>query len=203
VNRERSHPPALATWLLRRLCPKQNRDTITGDLFERFGEGRSDAWFWRQVLVAILVGFSRQLRVHWSQICFAAAGTGVLWWSLIRRGPTLGHLWVWNVGLPFFRPAIFDVSLVRALVVIPLLYMYLLLSDALGRGSMLRAFLTGLSLFAVGDMISGWLFKNYSGAAVSHALVVVAFRESWTFFTLLISARVSCPLPSRSQRIAP
>jgi hypothetical protein len=56
MNSGRSDPPKSALWLLRRLCPKRNREAITGDLLERFGERRSTGWFWRQVLVAILVG---------------------------------------------------------------------------------------------------------------------------------------------------
>ena len=69
MKTEQSHPPALAIWFLRRICPKRNREAITGDLLERFREGRSDGWFWRQVLGAILVGASSQLRLHWTEIC--------------------------------------------------------------------------------------------------------------------------------------
>ena len=39
MNNERPQPPALATWLLRRLCSKQNEEVLTGDLIERFGDG--------------------------------------------------------------------------------------------------------------------------------------------------------------------
>ncbi len=70
MNSKGSQPPTLAVWLLRHLCPKGNDDALTGDLFERFGERQSDGWFWRQVLIAILVGVSKELRVHWPQICW-------------------------------------------------------------------------------------------------------------------------------------
>ena len=41
MKTEQSHPPALAIWFLRHICPKRNREAITGDLLERFREGRS------------------------------------------------------------------------------------------------------------------------------------------------------------------
>ena len=81
MNSEQPDPPKAALWLLQRLCPKRNREAITGDLLERFSEGRSRGWFWRQVLAAILVGASGQLRPLWTEICFAAAGTALIWWT--------------------------------------------------------------------------------------------------------------------------
>jgi hypothetical protein len=78
---------------LRRLCPKDRQEALTGDLFERFDEGQSDGWFWRQVLIAILVGVSSGLRLHWPQIAFAIAGTPLLWFeSKIMRMPTIEGL---------------------------------------------------------------------------------------------------------------
>lgn len=59
-----SRPPALATWLLLHLCDK-NQDALVGDLFERFDEGQSAGWFWRQVLIAISFGVFSELRTRW------------------------------------------------------------------------------------------------------------------------------------------
>lgn len=81
MNEDRSHPPAPATWLLRHLTPKRNRQVLAADLFESFSQGHSASWFWRQVFIAILVGASRELSARWPQICFAAAGTALLWRS--------------------------------------------------------------------------------------------------------------------------
>ena len=75
MSKERSQPPTLAVFLLRHLCPKDNQEALIGDLLESFREGRSDGWFWRQVLIALLAGVSKGLRLHWPQICFAVVGT--------------------------------------------------------------------------------------------------------------------------------
>jgi len=70
MSNERSQPPTLAVFLLRHLGPKDNREVLIGDLLESFREGRSNGWFWRQVLIALLAGVSKGLRLHWPQICF-------------------------------------------------------------------------------------------------------------------------------------
>ncbi len=49
-------PPAIPAWLLRRLV---SNDALVGDLTEEFRRGRSAAWYWRQVVTAIVVGRSR------------------------------------------------------------------------------------------------------------------------------------------------
>ena len=49
-----SQPPAFATWLLKHLCSGQYTDALAGDLVEEYRRGRSESWYWRQVLVAIV-----------------------------------------------------------------------------------------------------------------------------------------------------
>jgi hypothetical protein len=46
-------------------------EALLGDLFEDFQSGRSSAWYWRQVLAAILVGFVREVRYRWVSTGFA------------------------------------------------------------------------------------------------------------------------------------
>jgi hypothetical protein len=53
-----SQPPVFATWLLKHLCPGQYSEALAGDLVEEYRRGRSESWYWRQVLVAI-VGHNR------------------------------------------------------------------------------------------------------------------------------------------------
>ena len=56
---KRSQPPILATRLLERLASGPHGDAILGDLIEQYRQGRSAAWYWRQVLLAILVGLAK------------------------------------------------------------------------------------------------------------------------------------------------
>jgi preprotein translocase subunit SecY len=46
-------PPSVATWLLKHLG--RRNDALAGDLLEEYRRGRSAAWYWRQVLTAIVV----------------------------------------------------------------------------------------------------------------------------------------------------
>ena len=50
-----SQPPILATRLLERLAPGPHGDALALDLIEQYREGRSTAWYWRQVLLGIVV----------------------------------------------------------------------------------------------------------------------------------------------------
>lgn len=59
-----SKPPALATWLLEHIRFSTTDGVIAGDLMEQFNRGRSAAWYWRQVLLAIVVGCAREVRHH-------------------------------------------------------------------------------------------------------------------------------------------
>jgi hypothetical protein len=57
-------PPRLATWLLARLAPGPESESMIGDLEERYRAGRSSLWYWRQVLSVILASVSRDVRGH-------------------------------------------------------------------------------------------------------------------------------------------
>ena len=60
-----SGPPAVATWLLEHIRFSNTDESLAGDLLEEFTQGRSSAWYWRQVLMAIVVGFAKEVRIHW------------------------------------------------------------------------------------------------------------------------------------------
>jgi hypothetical protein len=48
-------PPAIATWLIERLGPVHHRESLIGDLIEQYRRGRSERWYWRQVVIAVLL----------------------------------------------------------------------------------------------------------------------------------------------------
>ena len=59
-----SKPPVLATWLLEHVRFGDAHDVVIGDLIEGFQQERSASWYWRQVFLAILIGFSSEVRQH-------------------------------------------------------------------------------------------------------------------------------------------
>jgi hypothetical protein len=64
MSRLESNPPRSAIWLLRHACPGSDNQALTGDLIEKFREGRSHGWFWKQVLIAIAVGILGEVQQH-------------------------------------------------------------------------------------------------------------------------------------------
>ena len=54
-------PPIVATWLLQRFVRQD--EALTGDMLEEY-RGRSVGWYWRQVLIAIVVATADVLREH-------------------------------------------------------------------------------------------------------------------------------------------
>jgi hypothetical protein len=55
-------PPKLASWLLKRCGSSFHGESLEGDLFEQYQEGRNRAWYWGQVTVAIWIAGERLLR---------------------------------------------------------------------------------------------------------------------------------------------
>lgn len=59
-----SAPPRLATWLLQHCRSGYRCEALAGDLIEEFHTGRSRAWYWRQVLLAIMAGAGQSMLVE-------------------------------------------------------------------------------------------------------------------------------------------
>lgn len=58
----RHEPPKLAKWVLKHFGSAN--EALAGDLIEEYVQGRSAAWYWRQVLIAVLIGCVSQVRRH-------------------------------------------------------------------------------------------------------------------------------------------
>jgi phospholipid/cholesterol/gamma-HCH transport system permease protein len=54
-----SHPPVVATWLLKHFGRNPNNEAVIGDLVEHYQQGRSRLWYWRQVFIAIMTAQPR------------------------------------------------------------------------------------------------------------------------------------------------
>ncbi len=73
----RREPPPQATWMLENLTSGRRDEALAGDLLEEFRSGRSDGWYWRQVLSACAVSWSKSLAVRGPALAFA-----LLWSAL-------------------------------------------------------------------------------------------------------------------------
>ena len=200
MRTERSRPPRLAVWFFRRLYPKRNREAITGDLFERFREGRSDSWFWRQVLVAIFFGVSSQLKLRLTEIWFAVAGTALIWgfpWGHVFPLEAMTTSMNWGARLEW----LIVIEIVTALMVLPLFAVLVRLRRTFGWANLLRVFFVSTMLFAAGDLPILWWNSSHPVPSRSEAMWAVALQLGWFFAALLISARVARRLTSPSKTI--
>jgi len=77
-------PPALATFLLDRLGPRD--ESLAGDLHEEYAAGRSRAWFWYQAMAAIACGAAADVRRSPSRAGLSIA-TG---WAVVAAVCLLG-----------------------------------------------------------------------------------------------------------------
>ena len=50
-------PPLVATWLLLHLGSSPKNESLIGDLAERYAGGHSPLWYWKQVLMTIVVSW--------------------------------------------------------------------------------------------------------------------------------------------------
>jgi hypothetical protein len=73
-------PPRLATWLLQKLAPEYRAESFAGDLLEEFRAGKGNAWYWRQVLTAVLLnGWRFWNTAGLTFFAALAAGWAVYW----------------------------------------------------------------------------------------------------------------------------
>jgi hypothetical protein len=77
-------PPGLATWVLKRFGSSPNNQAVIGDLAERYQQGKSAAWYWRQVLAAIVISIFNDASSP-GQLDFRAVIAGwIVFWTLFN-----------------------------------------------------------------------------------------------------------------------
>lgn len=189
---KKSDPPRSAIWFLRHACPGSNNEALAGDLVERFREGRSRGWFWKQVLIAIAVGVFAATRRQWPQVCYAIAGTTtlLLFAHTIQGARHIVPSWV----LPWpFSMLVDDLTpdVLLALAALPALAVGLLLNGTFRRVSLLRTWEISILLSAIHLYL---VFFVTTGPF----LIPVLLWVSVYFFILLVSACVGCWSPRRS-----
>jgi hypothetical protein len=112
---------------------------LTGDLVEKFREGRSHGWFWKQVLIAIAIRVLSEVQRHWPHFSYAIAGTAMpaFLWKSVEGVPAVLHWsvlpWPWSqLVLELSGPALL------ALAALPVLGAALVIIDAFRSVSLIR-----------------------------------------------------------------
>jgi hypothetical protein len=153
MSGKKSDPPKRAIWLLRHLGSASRSEALTGDLVERFREGKSSGWFWKQAFIAITVGVLSEIRRHWPQVCYAIAGTLMISFGLLGRvlDEALAIVPWWSV-LPWpwsmlVSSLIFPA--VHTLAALPVLSAALLMKGAFRWVSLLRTSIINLTLLTI------------------------------------------------------
>jgi hypothetical protein len=197
-----SKPPALATWLVEHMIPGDNNEALAGDLLEQFREGRSVAWYWRQVFVAILVGCSKEFQILWTAI-----GVTLIWDSALSQfyGPVwafeqhrafaiwaMRHGWAQAQSMAFmiWSPVAFN-----ALPVVLTVGMYLGLTRTFSLRRFLRGLSAGLLTMALCRYCDGFLPLQYLRWLVWHyrSFTTHLFESLPVFPGLLVSMWAARP----------
>jgi hypothetical protein len=132
-------PPPMATWMLKHLVLGKRNEALEGDLLEEFQQRRSESWYWRQVLGAIL-DLSNILRAGW--VALSAVVFAAVWGYGDRVIVCLIHHSPWQKAFDWIPPE-HPISIREAIVfylAVPL-SVYL----ALARNLSLRTLTAGLS----------------------------------------------------------
>lgn len=119
-------PPRLAAWILQHFGPELNQEALAGDLNEAFQQGRSKAWYWRQVLAAI--GW----RKFFYKLLILVTWSWAITWS---KAPVADRLLVMAILMAEFLAFIFVLEILRSKVVlrtVVILAFFLLLFPPVG-----------------------------------------------------------------------
>jgi len=158
MNSGESNPPRSALWLLRHACPGSHNQALTGDLVEKFRQGRSIGWFWKQVLIAMAVGVLGDARRNWPHISYAIAGTVIpaFLWKTVEGVPAFLH-W-WDLRWPLSQMAFeWSRGALLALAALPVLAVGLMISREFRWVSLFRTAVINLALITLGHFLLGYL----------------------------------------------
>jgi|SRR5580700_7326968 hypothetical protein len=149
-----SQPPSLATWVLEHLVRRED-DALAGDLMEEFSRGRSARWYWYQVLAALCVSFSEQLRTGWTAILFAVIVSSAFPYTQIWHSSEFERVFGWLITFPWPWSMFFGIafwSAFEAGVLFVAFAAYLGATRRLSLRSFLKGSLAALVALALGNL---------------------------------------------------
>ncbi len=104
----RREPPPQATWILEHLTTGTRNEALAGDLLEELRSGRSNRWYWRQVISACAVSWSKSLALRGPMLAFVLLWSALApaWQVIVERieaAPIFASLWqvLGPLWLPF------------------------------------------------------------------------------------------------------
>jgi hypothetical protein len=185
--------------LLKHLRLGDKNEALLGDLYEEFKRRHSAAWYWRQVLAAILVGFIREVRCRWMAIAFAIVWTYAvaLWflrqiWLLPQIHSLSEPLFRWSLKFDFPVSQIWYLTIylsidlaIGALIVMVGLVLYLAIMKSFTLRSFLRGSAVAIFVIALGNVCL--TFSEYLVDLRSPRLVGFAVASIPMFLGLLFS----------------
>ena len=181
MSDKESNPPKGALWFLQNVCPGDN-EALTGDLIEKFREGQTRGWFWRQAGVACAVCVLGEIRGHWPHLCYAITGTAapMFLWTTVQSAGLWLHWWI----MPWpWSQLILDLSptVLLALAVLPILAAGLLINGTFRWSSLFRTGVINLALITFGHYLSD-VFQGLRHKILPELQVLIFFS------TFLIAA---------------
>ncbi len=199
MSERKSNPPKGAIWFLRHLCPGDN-EALTGDLIERFSEGQTRGWFWRQVSIAFAIGILGKIQSHWPHFCYAIAGTAMslfLWQSV---PPLARWLHWWILPWPWSQLVLeMTATAILALAALPILAVGLEITRAFRWVSLLRTAVINLALLTLGHYLLDmcpWLSCPVPGVPYSGYLIIPSWLQVLLLLsTFLAAAWIGCMTP--------
>jgi hypothetical protein len=151
-----SEEPKIATWLFKSFSGNKE---LAGDLIEEYRGGRSAAWYWRQVLLAVAVGLRQEILSH----KFLAAKAVVTGWTALYVLHSISgrHNGAWKGLIRLNSP------LVRGPYNVPGIFNWAM---------PLEIFI----VFAVAAWIVGLLNRRYNHSLLSIVLIAWSFWFWWS-----------------------
>jgi hypothetical protein len=191
------NPPCLETWLLKHLVRGEDNEALAGDLLEEFGQGRSITWYRYQVLVAILLTLSKQLRARWICLLFAVVVSSAISFGQIWQSFNFEGLFTWGIQLPWPASLAFTVALWSAsegIILFVAFAVYLTTIRRFNRRNFLKGALVALVLLTLGNLALPWIW-------LWHPPVVIFYTVIWRLplFSSLVLATWAVP-PKTPQR---
>jgi hypothetical protein len=200
VTGSKSNPPRLALWWLRHTCLGDHGEVLAGDLIERFREGATRGWLWKQVLIASIMSASVQIRRRWAIFCYAAAGTVAMYSTPIYE-PIRISAWLHWSDLPWpLSQFVFELSTAAfvTLTTLTVLAAGLLIQHSFRWTYVFRTWIINFGLIGIGHYSIDafpWLLRPIPGNPYGKVLIIPeAVRVLLLVSTFVVAAWLGCPI---------